>query len=457
VYRDEPPKRLQSSILSPLLADESEDLGSQKTFAAISVLIVVLASQPLQGYAVLSHEELIDIAYTTDIRPALIKRFPDATTEEIKEAHAYAYGGSVIQDLGYYPFGDHEFTDLLHYVRTGDYVAWLIRDARTLNEYAFALGALSHYAADSWGHPAVNAGVAIEYPKLRAKYGNMVTYEDDPEAHIKTEFSFDVLQVAKRRYISKQFHDFIGFEVSQALIERAFQDCYGLPLKKIMELDDLAIGTFRFSISHVIPEMTQVALATKEVNVHREKHDKARSEFLYHLSRADYERDFGAEYRKPGCFARFLAFVLKLIPKFGPFKALAYKTPTAQTEDNYFRSMDNVVADYHKLIQQTEAGDLSFATRNLDTGKLTRPGDYKLADETYAKLVRQLADDRFAHLTDAVKRDLLAYFASGAAKDSLKPKDWEKTEKALAELKVAPTVPPTENTDKTTSGDQKSQ
>ena len=284
----------------------------------------------------------------------------------------------------------------------------------------------------------------------------MVTYEDDPEAHIKTEFSFDVLQVAKRRYISKQFHDFIGFEVSQDLIQRAFEDCYGLPLKKIMELDDLAIGTYRFSISHVIPEMTQVALASKEVNVHSEKHDKARSEFLYHLSRADYERDFGAKYRKPGFFARLLAFLLKLVPKFGPFKALAYKTPTSQTEDIYFRSMDNVVVEYHKLIQQTEADDLSFAMRNLDTGKLTRPGDYKLADQTYAKLVRQLAEDRFAHLTEPVKHDLLSYFANSAAKESLKPNDWKKTEQALAELKAAPTVPPVGITEKTAPGDQKS-
>src|SRR5581483_3149871 len=311
--------------------------------------------------------------------------------------------------------------------------------------------------ADNWGHPAVNAGVAIEYPKLRAKYGDMVTYEDDPEAHIKTEFSFDVLQVAKRRYISKQFHDFIGFEVSQDLIKRAFEDCYGLPLDKIMELDDLAIGTYRFSISHVIPEMTQVALATKEVNVHGEKHDKARSEFLYHLSRADYERDFGAKYRKPGFFARLLAFLLKLIPKFGPFKALAYKTPTAQTEDIYFRSMDNVVAEYHKLIQQTEADDLSFPNRNLDTGKLTRPGDYRLADETYAKLVRQLAGDHFAHLTEPDKRDLLSYFANGAAKNSLKPKDWEKTQQALAKLKDAPTVPPASDSETTTPTEKKSQ
>ena len=446
MYRDAVVARLQSAILACI--PESKVLGKKATLATISLLVFVLSSPRLQGYAVLSHEELIDVSYTSDIRPALLKRFPKATDEELKEAHAYAYGGSVIQDLGYYPFGDHEFTNLLHYVRTGDYVAWLIRDSRTLNEYAFALGALSHYAGDNWGHPAVNAGVAIEYPKLRAMYGDMVTYEQDPEAHVKTEFSFDVLQVAKRRYISKQFHDFIGFEVSQDLIKRAFIDCYGIPLDKIMELDDLAIGTYRFSVSHVIPEMTQVALATKKVNVHGEEHDKARAEFLYHLSRADYERDFGAKYRKPGFFAKLLAFLLRLVPKFGPFKALAYKTPTAQTEDLYFRSMDNVVSQYHRLIQETNAGDLSFPSRNLDTGKLTQPGNYKLADETYAQLVRQLAEDHFAYLTASVKRDVLNYFSGGVALDSLNKKDRQKTEEALEKLKAAPTVPPATLEDK---------
>src|SRR2546425_4260926 len=170
--------------------------------AALLLLGAVLAAPPLFGYGVLSHEELIDIAWDSDIRPALLKRFPEADPDQIKQAHAYAYGGSAIQDLGYYPFGNHEFTNLPHYVRTGDFVAWMLREARDVNEYAFALGALAHYVADIWGHPAVNAGVSIQYPKLRAKFGKLVTFEEDPAAHLKTEFSFDVLQVAKRRYIS---------------------------------------------------------------------------------------------------------------------------------------------------------------------------------------------------------------------------------------------------------------
>src|SRR5947209_6237171 len=225
------------------------------------IFILLLAPANLFGYSVLSHEELIDISWDTTIRPALLKRFPSATEEEVQKAHAYAYGGCVIQDIGYYPFGNHEFTNLLHYVRSGDFVAWMLREARDVNEYAFALGALAHYVADIWGHPAVNAGVSIQYPKLRAKFGKLVTFEDDPAAHLKTEFSFDVLQVAKRRYISKQYHDFIGFEVSQDLLERAFRDTYGINVDDLLKAEDLTIGSLRFGVSRVIPEMTQVALA----------------------------------------------------------------------------------------------------------------------------------------------------------------------------------------------------
>jgi zinc dependent phospholipase C len=401
------------------------------------LLFVLLVSGHLFAYGVLSHEELIDISWDTTIRPALLKRFPSSTDDEIQKAHAYAYGGCVIQDIGYYPFGNHEFTNLLHYVRSGDFVGSMLREAGDVNEYAFALGALAHYVADIWGHPAVNAGVPIEYPKLRARFGKLVTYEEDPAAHLKTEFSFDVLQVAKRRYISKQYHDFIGFEVSQELLERAFRDTYGIGTDDLLKTEDLTIGSFRFGVSRVIPEMTQVALATREHEKMPELHDKARREFLYHLSRADYEKQFGAKYHRPGVFARILAFFLRIIPRFGPFKPLAYRDPTPQTEDLYFQSMNNVVEHYSRMVQDAARGDLTFPNRNLDTGDLTRAGNYKLADEAYAGLVRRLAKHRFAGVTPELKANILEFFAGEPAVPIIKKSKWQKTQAALAALKAA--------------------
>lgn len=401
----------------------------------VCLLMATLWPQSLAGYGVLSHEQLIDISWDSDIRPALLRRFPKATEQELQRAHAFAYGGSVIQDLGYYPFGDHEFTNMLHYVRTGVFVTNMLRDARDLNEYAFAFGALSHYVADVWGHPAVNAGVAMEYPNLEHKFGKMVTYEENPEAHLKTEFMFDVVQVARRRYISKQYHDFIGFQVSEDLLGRAFFDTYGVKLDEILKVADLSVESYRFGVSRVIPEMTQVALASRKQNLPRETRNEARKEFLYHLSRADYERDFGSKYRRPGIFARILAFLLKLIPKFGAFKALKYKDPTPQTEDAYFRSMDKVVAEYRQRVHEAEKGELHLPDRNLDTGDLTQPGMYYLADRTYGSLVRRLARKQVAGTSPAVIKDLLEFFSSDAAYRGMKDKERRGTQALLVRLK----------------------
>ena len=207
---------------------------------------LLLGLAPLcAAYSVLTHEEVVDLLWKDDIQPLLTKRFPDATADDLKKAHAFAYGGSLVQDMGYYPFGNKYFSDLTHYVRSGDFIVKMINESSDLNEYAFALGALAHYSADNLGHPIVNQAVGLEFPKLRKKFGKEVTYADDPKAHIRTEFGFDVTQVAKNNYTSDRYHDFIGFEVSKPVLERAFQDTYSLELVDVLAKEDLAIGTFR--------------------------------------------------------------------------------------------------------------------------------------------------------------------------------------------------------------------
>ena len=236
--------------------------------AAALVLLVLIGSVRSSAYSVLTHEEIVDLLWTDQIRPLLLQRYPGLSEEQITEAHAYAYGGAVIQDLGYYPFGSTEFSDLVHYVRSGDFVRELLLESQDVDEYAFALGALSHYASDIVGHPAVNQAVAIEYPKLRAKYGKSVRYAQDRTAHLKTEFGFDTVQVAKNRYASQQYHDFIGFQVSKPLLERVFPVVYGMQLKDVLTHEDLAVGSYRFAVSRMIPEMTQVALQTHKKGTH---------------------------------------------------------------------------------------------------------------------------------------------------------------------------------------------
>src|SRR5208282_1621084 len=295
---------------------------------ALALLLVLMGSGALFAYSVLTHEEIVDLLWTDEIRPLLLQRYPGLSEDQIKEAHAYAYGGSVIQDLGYYPFGNKEFSDLVHYVRSGDFVLELIRQSQDANEYAFALGALSHYTADIDGHPAVNQAVALHYPKLRAKYGSSVRYAQDTTAHLKTEFGFDTLQVAKNRYASDQYHDFIGFKVAQPLLERTFLVVYGLQLKDVLAHEDLAVGSYRFSVSRLIPEMTEVALQTHKKDLMRETPNFSKTTFLYSLSRSDYEREWGKTYTKPGFGTRVLSTLLRYMPRIGPFRALAFNNPT---------------------------------------------------------------------------------------------------------------------------------
>jgi len=403
------------------------------------IVILLFWTCTSSAYSVLTHEEIVDLVWTDQISPLLLKRFPALTAEQLKEAHGYAYGGAVIQDLGYYPFGSVEFSNLVHYVRSGDFVRELLLQSQDANEYAFALGALAHYASDLAGHPAVNAAVAIQYPKLRAKYGNSVRYAEDHTAHLKTEFGFDMVQVAKNRYASQQYHDFIGFQVSKPLLERTFPIVYGVELKDVLTHEDLAIGSYRFAVSRIIPQMTQIALRTHQKDMMKEHPDFAKKKFLYRLSRSDYEKEWGKDYSKPDFGTRFWSVVLRFMPKIGPFKALAFNNPTAQTEDMYFKSINTTVDQYRIYLAQVGAGTLELTNSDFDTGKPTKAAEYSLTDATYAKLLGHLVARKF-DLTSADLRDNVLTFYSDLSLP-LEPKkdsaEWQSVLASLEQLRSA--------------------
>ncbi len=375
------------------------------------ILICVLAGAPLcSAYSVLTHEEIIDLLWDQQIKPLLLARFPDATPDQLKTAHAYAYGGSVIQDIGYYPFGNHVFSDLTHYVRSGDFVRALIDDSQDLDQYAFALGALSHYVADINGHPYINESVGIAYPSLARLYGPKVPYDVDHKAHIRTEFGFDVLQVAKGRYAPEDYHNFIGFEVSQPLLERAFLDTYGIKLSAVMPNEQLAINTYRRSVSRIVPEMTKVALLVKGDQLQKEVPNFNRQRFLYRLSNADYQKSWGSGYEKPGPGAHVMAAIFKVTPKVSPLRDIDFKEPTTKTENLYFKSVNQTVDQYGKALQAVGNKNLQAPNIDLDTGKPTQRGEYPLADATYRELLDQLAADRFANMDDALRENILRFY-----------------------------------------------
>jgi hypothetical protein len=382
--------------------------------------LAALAAVPCaQAYSVLSHEAIIDTAWDTSIKPVLLKKFPGGSVDDLRKAHAFSYGGAIIQDMGYYPFGSHLFSDLTHYVRSGDFVVNLIDSAQDLDEYAFALGALAHYAADNLGHVSVNQSVPMLYPKVRAKFGPVATYEDNPADHLKTEFSFDVAEVAQNRYAPDAYHDFIGFEVSKPLLERAFEQTYGIPLKEVSSNLDLALGTYRRTVSSLLPEMTKVAWQAKKKDLMKADPGLSQRRFVYALSRASYEKQWGRSYTKPGLWSRFLTFLFRVVPKIGPFKALAFQAPTPATQKLFMDDFVKALALYREKLAEVRAnGKVQLENRNFDTGRLSHFGEYRMADEACDKLLIKLSEKKFSGLDDALRNGILAYYGKKVPGDA---------------------------------------
>jgi hypothetical protein len=407
--------------------------------ALFMTLVLLCALAPrADAYSVLAHEAIIDAAWSGSIRPLLLLRYPNSTPEELKNAHAYAYGGAIIQDLGYYPHGSHFFSDLTHYVRSGDFIEALLKDSKDLNGYAFALGALSHYAADNDGHRiGTNPSVPILYPKLEKKYGKYITYEQDPLAHVKTEFGFDVLEVAKQRYAPDSYHDFIGFEVDAPLLEQAFQETYGLQLKMVLSDEDKALRSYRRAVSKLIPRATRVGWSLKKDEIMRDQPSMTKRKFLYNLKRASFEREWGKDYQKPTLWERFLAFLYRILPKFGPLRVLQLRTPTPQTEHLFEASFNDALDRYKSLVNQARAGTPNVPNDNFDTGTKTPPGQYFMNDDVRAKLMEELAKQNFAGMTPGLQKDLLRFYSDPNAPYATrrKPKEWAKLQAALQQLK----------------------
>ncbi len=398
---------------------------------------LLISATAANAYSVLAHEAIIDAAWVDALQPLLVARFPASTADELREAHAYAYGGSIIQDMGYYPFGSRFFSDLVHYVRSGDFVLALLSQSQDRNEYAFALGALAHYAADTQGHSvAVNRAVALEFPKLQREFGDVVTYYQKPSAHMRVEFSFDVLQVARGNYAPQSYHDFIGFEVSKEVLERAFLATYSLELKDAFTSLDLALATYRRAVSVVIPRMTRVAWSIREKEIEKAERRTARQRFVYDLSRSSYRKEWSGKYREPGFFTRALAFLIEVLPKVGPLKVLAFHAPSAESDRLFQLSFSKAMNDYRELLDAHRRNAIHPVNRDFDTGAITAPGEYPMADTAYAELAIKLCAKDTA-VDPALRRDILAFFRNLDGPFAVKRdrKQWRATVEAVEKLK----------------------
>lgn len=401
-----------------------------------------------KAYSVFAHEAIVDASWAKSIFPLLKAKYPAATDAEINKARSYAYGGSLIADMGYFPFGNPYFTNLVHYVRSGDFVENLLSESQNLNEYAFAIGALSHYMTDKYGHSlGTNMAVPIVYPKMGQKFGSVVTYEEDNISHKRMEFAFDVLQTARGNYLPQSYHDFIGFNVARPVLERAFLKTYGEDINKVFSDLSLTISTFRWSVKSLFPSLTRTAWSIKRAEIQKTNPTLTERKFHYRIKKKEYYQEFGREREKPKFKERVYAFIIQILPKIGPLRSLRFKDPGPEGEKLFIKSFDTCVAHYGIALNILKYKDhIDLPDIDFDTGKITAPGEYGLADQTYSLLLIKLQDEKFKNITPPLKDNILTFYnkvdTTTKSNEHKKEKiDWQKTYLALQQIRVIKPVP----------------
>lgn len=406
----------------------------------------------LRAYSVFSHQELIDLSWKELLQPLILKRFPGTTKAEMQEAQAYAYGGCTIQDLGYYPFANEFFSDLTHYVRSGDFIANLLRDARNADEYAFALGALSHYVGDSVGHhDAVNPATALAFPKLAKKYGPIVTYDENPHAHVRTEFAFDIDQLSKQRLAPGAYLRFIGLQVPYRQLGQAFEETYSLRLRDILGRRRPAVRSYRTSVRSFLPRIAHAETVIRRNDFPPDIANDSLKVFLDHIARADFQPVWTRYRRTAGIRTHLLAAVIVLLPKIGVLSELAIKIPTPDTQNLYVTSMNRSFEMYTGLLRQLAATPNGLTkpipNLDLDTGEKSRPGAYALTDKTYARLLHQITTDPRTSIASDLKQDILGFYSDTNAPIATKKnaKAWAQVIKDLDVLRNMPSAAASSN------------
>jgi hypothetical protein len=401
-----------------------------------------------RAYSVFAHEAIIDASWEKSILPLLKAKYPAATDAEINVARSYAYGGSLIADMGYFPFGNPYFTNLVHYVRSGDFVNNLLSESQNINEYAFAIGALSHYMTDKYGHSlGTNKAVPIVYPKIGQKFGSVVTYDEDNISHKRMEFAFDVLQTARGNYLPQSYHNFIGFNVAKPVLERAFLKTYGEDVNQVFGNIDLTISTFRWSIRTLFPALTREAWSIKKADILKAHPDYTSRKFHYRLKKKEYYQEFGREREKPKFHERIIAFLIQILPKVGPLRSLKFKDPGPEGEKLFIQSFDTTVVHYGIALNTLKREDhINLPDVDFDTGNITAPGEYGLADLTYSQMVIKLQDEKLKNLSLPLKENIMSFYekADTTTKSNTNKKDkidWKKTYLALQQIRTAKPVP----------------
>jgi hypothetical protein len=415
---------------------------SRALLFTLLLLLILIVSRPAGAYSLLTHEQLIDLTWQSSIAPLLRSHYPNITPAELENARSYAYAGCVIQDIGYYPFGDPFFSDLTHYVRSGDFVVFLFRDARNANELAFAIGALSHYVGDSIGHSeATNRAVPVEFPKLAAKYGPVVNFGEDKNAHVQTEFAFDINEIAHQRFAPAHYLGHVGLNVPTLQLATAFYQTYGLSEHFAKpRYRRINVGGFRFAVRTFLPHIAYALTLLHGSRMPADSMSPELQKLESEVAQIAAANNWDQYRKKAGIGTYSLAGLIYILPKIGRLKLLAIKGPTAGTEEEYVRSLNQAADIMNSSLQRFGTPRQGLPNRDLDTGSPVRPGGYRLTDDTYANLLHRLVAAPHHTVPPGLKSDILNYYADPAAPIHTKknPAKWARVQADLQTLQTLP-------------------
>ncbi len=441
-------------------------LNRVRTFLLLVLLLTISWSRHAAAYSLLTHEQLIDLTWQDSIVPLLLSSYPNLTAAELDRARAYAYGGCVIQDIGYYPFGDQFFSDLTHYVRTGDFVLALFRNAHNANELAFAVGALSHYMGDSYGHSqATNRAVALQFPKLAKRYGPSVNYAEGKHQHIQAEFAFDIDQIAKHRLAPLGYLRHIGIKVPVHQVALAYYETYGLTegFDGNRGRQFINVGAYDMATRKLIPRIAYSITVLQHNHEPAEPDTPDAAEIEKESAAAATLYGWAAYRKKASVETHLIAALIWVLPKLGPLAMVAVKGPTPAAEADYMHSMVSSTSSLRARLarftpaagrRRPSAGATGptatlealnpqhpLPNRDLDTGQVVKPGGYSLTDATYAKLLHRLTRRPAKPIPPGIKSDVEAYYSDPNAPITTKKdrNDWAQVQADLKTLATMPT------------------
>ncbi|HMD06718.1 MAG TPA: hypothetical protein VKH63_04235 [Candidatus Acidoferrum sp.] len=223
------------------------------------------------------------------------------------------------------------------------------------------------------------------------------------------------------------------------MLERAFLETYGLPLKAVLSNEDLALNSYRRAVSNQIPKATRIAWTLKKDEIQKSVPGITKQKFLFNLSRASYEKKWGKNYQQPSFGEKFLAFLSKFLPKIGPLRVFQFRMPTPQAEKLFEESFNTTLARYRTLLSDEGAGQLALTNENFDTGGITGPGKYRMNDEAHAKLLNELSKQNFSGASMELHAEMQEFYGHPDAPYATKRnrKAWAKVQAQLEQWNKA--------------------